>query len=259
MSIYPNDPTLPGGEPEVGLHNGKFTNGDPSQGINPSRLWAPTQNLILDLIEKTIEKGNGSSNNTDVNQLMNAIYQMIHPVGSIQLFSFPEADLPFGWYLCDGVTIGLASAQGQALQSLSTSFKTAWSITEDTSDPDPAKHTITKPNLAGEILKAIDGTTRGAGSTEKGTFLHRHVQSSGGDSEPSNNGIDAVRRQDWTSGFKQFDVANIVSSAGTIGSTPSGVSLFLTGDPELAQDGGGTPPAPTVDNIGMTPAIFLNV
>ena len=243
MTLYPDDNTLPNGEPEVGLHNGKFTNGDPTNGINPSRAWAPTQNLLLDLLEHSINEGMGSSDNTTISQLTNAIRLIIHPVGTIQMWSFPEADLPFGWYRCDGLAVRLSSAQGQTLQGLSASFRSAWNLVVDTSDADPANHTITRPNLIGEFLRGVDHTNRTVGSKEDWAI------------ENITGFLDPIRPADPITYAKGNLFELMTPNVGIVGSGSWSLDRVSFDASRVVKTADETRPK----NVGMTPAIFLNV
>ena len=253
MTLYPDDNILPNGEPEVGLHNGKFTNGDPTNGINPSHAWAPHVNLLTDNLQVAIEAV-GTSNNKDTNQILNAIRLIIHPVGTIQMWSFPEADLPFGWYRCDGLAVRLSSAQGQALQGLSASFRSAWNLVVDTSDADPANHTITRPNLIGEFIRAIDGTNRDIGSKQTDALQdHSHVEiriSTGQVPDYSKSMANQGEGLVWSQTSYRSLSRRVYSETDlnpNYGHPPDSAGSARVEDETRPK------------NVGMTPAIFLNV
>lgn len=160
-------------------------------------------------------------------------------LGDIRLLPYRAADLATycpGWHHCNGDGYDVTSAVGIALAALPDNLKSDWGITVSGS-------TIYVPSLyytdgRGYFLRAVDGSNRQVGSVVLDQLQgHTHGAVSG------NN--------DAYPGPPYFKLANTSN-----GSSPSYTTVY-------GVDGSnGTPRIGTetrVLNIGMTPAIFLNV
>lgn len=148
-------------------------------------------------------------------------------VGDIRLVPFRPEDLAVycpGWYFCNGDQYALTSPAGTALNALHANYKTDWGITVSGSK-------ISIPNLfyidgRGFFLRAVDGSSRIVGSYQMDAFLehsHPHGDHMGGAGGYAGGGASLTR---------------YVSRA--------------TADPAGAEE-------TRALNVGMTPAIFLNV
>ncbi|MWP48509.1 MULTISPECIES: prophage tail fiber N-terminal domain-containing protein [unclassified Gilliamella] len=89
-------------------------------------------------------------------------------VGDQRLMPFRRDELPFGWYFRNGDNYLLDSPQGRALNSLSANYKRDHNITIKTIN---GKQYINVPTAfahdgRGYFERAVDGTTRQAGSVE---------------------------------------------------------------------------------------------
>lgn len=89
-------------------------------------------------------------------------------IGSMKFSPFSPAELAAneqGWYFMNGDRYALNSPQGLVLQSFPAEFKARWGIIADSG-------TISLPNFfhtdgRGYFVRAVDGTTRQAGSVEQ--------------------------------------------------------------------------------------------
>ena len=147
-------------------------------------------------------------------------------VGDIRLLPFRAADLAAncpGWHFCNGDQYALTSPIGSQLNALPTDFRADWGITVSGSN-------ISIPNMfysdgRGYFLRAVDGTTRQVGAIQ----------------------LDEIKSH-------THSLPGVLVSGGTIyfggqGGNMGGVNTTgATGGIENR-----------VLNIGMTPAIFLNV
>lgn len=147
-------------------------------------------------------------------------------VGKIELLPFsPEELSQFcnGWHFCNGDRYALDSDVGMALNALPTDYKNRWGIAVNDGS-------ISIPNLyhsdgRGLFLRAVNGTTRFVGSVELDAFAsHTHT----------------YERPGYNAG-----------SGGQYPLCPTTYSVSGTS----AAGGAETRPI----NIGMTPAIFLEV
>ena len=93
MNMYPVDQALPDGSTYPGMDpdTGKFTGGDAQQGIKASALPPETLNLILDNLDALAVAGNGSSNNSDANQVKTAVQNLISSFAYSKLDSVVES------------------------------------------------------------------------------------------------------------------------------------------------------------------------
>ncbi|MDR1745510.1 MAG: hypothetical protein LBS30_07140, partial [Planctomycetota bacterium] len=83
--------------------------------------------------------------------------------GEIRLLPFRSAELPGGWYFCNGDTYPLSTPQGNALDSLPETMKTDWGILT-------AAGAISLPNLLSEtggyFFRAVDNASRYPGAKQ---------------------------------------------------------------------------------------------
>ncbi len=167
--------------------------------------------------------------------------------GEIRLLPFRAAELPTGWYFCNGDRYGLATPQGTALAALPASMKTDWEIAVTGSE-------INLPNLfsssGGHFLRPVDNSSRLPGSRQ----------------------ADAIRN--ITGAFTLSPTFGLVHNAnstasgafkaGTFNRTtwPNVVSIGQNGTADLRFDASlsvATAEENRPLNIGMTPAIYLGV
>ncbi len=144
--------------------------------------------------------------------------------GDIELKPFRPAELPAGWYFCNGDFYELASPQGQALNALSAQYKTDWGIA------------ISGQYISIPSLFHSDG---------RGLFLR------------ASNAPGGVVNDQFRSHTHTVSDAKIVSGnlSGWF-TAGSGGQVIGAGRPAIASVGG-TETAPL--NVGMTPAIYLGV
>ncbi|KAK3606834.1 hypothetical protein CHS0354_018428 [Potamilus streckersoni] len=103
---YPSDTS-------AGLHNGKFTGGDPNTGLPPSRLSADWMNAVSDELIAVITQFGGTPQENDRSQVSSvlrsadtALRTLIDnavPVGSVFHIAAPEA--PAGFIVCNGAQV----------------------------------------------------------------------------------------------------------------------------------------------------------
>lgn len=83
--------------------------------------------------------------------------------GEIRFLPFRRAELPGGWYFCNGDAYPLSTPQGSALNSLPATMKTDWGIVV-------AGGAISLPNLlsaeGGYFIRAVDSASRYPGSRQ---------------------------------------------------------------------------------------------
>lgn len=158
--------------------------------------------------------------------------------GKIDLMPFRAAELPSGWYFCNGDQYALTSAQGQALNGLSANFKADWGITVSGSN-------ISLPNLfytdgRGVVLRTVSGSARLPGSIEQdamqnlGTMSANFYTNGSGTQGPFSFGSSSASVQTGTT-----------SNWRTMAFNPANSVRVDTETRGL--------------NIGMTPAIYLGV
>lgn len=164
-------------------------------------------------------------------------------LGEIRLLPFRPTELPTGWHFCNGDQYPLTSAIGAALDALPANLKTDFDIVVSGGN-------ISIPNMfysdgRGYFLRAVDGTTRMAGSVE--TDAIRNITGS------------------WAP-WKVGDYNGGASVSGAITSiTASTNSAAATGSANgIGFNFNASRVVPTASenkslNIGMTPAIFLGV
>ena len=253
MTLYPDDNTSPNGEPEVGLHNGKFTNGDPTNGIKPSRAWAPHTNLLTDLLERVISgtQTGGSArppvvvNNTNVNQLLNAI-RLIHlPVGEIRLFAYHPTQLPFGWHQCNGASFLLSSPIGQALNTIEPGHRGRWGMLTDTSNSDPTQHTIKVPDLEDYFPRIVNGVNTTPGARDVGNKQDWAIENIKGHM----HAVSMPYPPDGLFCFEYYETGSIA------GGVTRPVNQYSFDTSRVVKTADETRPK----NVGFTAAVWLNV
>lgn len=171
--------------------------------------------------------------------------------GEIRLFPFRTADLPKGWYLCNGDQFSLSSAQGDALYALPVSMKSDWEIKVNNSN-------INLPNFFagndGFFLRAVNNSARYPGN--KQTDSMRNIK--GSFVFASNAGLPMYGTSAGSSSF----TGSLFCPGGSksFGPTLFNYGASTTGD--LHFDASRSVPVAhefRPINIGMTPAIYLGV
>lgn len=171
-------------------------------------------------------------------------------VGEIRLLPFRKADLPAGWYLCDGQQFALSSAQGTALSGLPAAMKSDWGIAV-------ASGYIGVPDLfadgMGYFLRPVDNVNRFPGNRQEDAMQNIAGKFS---LAPS---VGVV----WhTTGSGTSTLTGPFHSAANknYGLTGSNVGSNATGDLDFdASRCVRTDSESRPKNIGMTPAIYLGV
>ena len=162
-------------------------------------------------------------------------------VGKIDFLPFRVAELPVGWYFCNGDQYPLSSPQGAVLTRLSTNFKTDWGITTSGSN-------ISLPNMfhtdgRGYFLRATNGTTRQVGNVE----------------------LDALQNITGTypivtaPGTVSGAMYNYASGGNSSANTGGSFGYLTLGFDASRSVGARTATETRALNRGMTPAIFLGV
>lgn len=170
-------------------------------------------------------------------------------VGEIRLLPFRRADLPMGWYFCNGDQYPLSSPQGTALSGLPSSMKTDWGITVTGSN-------ISLPTLFtgsdGYFLRPVNNVARQPGS--KQTDAIRNITGS-----LSYNPTTGSVMKNATAGDSVLTGA---FAAGTFNKNNSSNSYSYgpSSGANLEFDASRSVPTASENrplNIGMTPAIYL--
>ncbi len=174
-----------------------------------------------------------------------------HDIGDIELKSFRNDELPFGWHFCNGDLYTLTSTVGTALNAFSDNFKTDWGIVVSGDN-------ISIPNLfykdgRGFFLRAVDGMEQSVGSMADdvmravtGNLFTRTLGISGASIILTSNGAFISTAQ---SGSVSTSVQS-VSASGNETRTQFNSSF-------LGPNYSGIETAPLYR--GMTPAIYLGV
>lgn len=161
--------------------------------------------------------------------------------GKIDYLPFRPAELPPGWYFCNGDQYALNSYQGAVLNAFSDDFKTDWGIA--VSDENISLPSLFYSDGRGYFLRAANGEAQTVGLSG--------VQD------------DAIRN---ITGTVNFLVSTIAGTSGAF--VASGANAFQASYINNSVPGGFTFNAarivPTAEenrplNIGMTPAIYLGV
>lgn len=150
-------------------------------------------------------------------------------IGDVRLLPFRPIDLIHcpGWHFCNGDQYALTSPVGTALNALPANFKADWGIAVSDAN-------ISIPNMfhidgRGYFLRSVDGTTRQVGSVELDQFqTHTHI-------------VGETGREQYTA--QEVPLIRPNASGDVISSVPTGRHGIETRSL----------------NVGMTPAIFLNV
>lgn len=161
-------------------------------------------------------------------------------IGKIDMLPFRASELPVGWYFCNGDQFALASTQGEALNGLSTKYKTDWGVTVSGS-------TISLPNMfytdgRGYFIRSVNGSTRQAGSTEDDAIRNITGYCTGGNSTGVAGSASGALYVSGGAGSRTYRSAS------------DNYSLYLDVSRVVP-----TGPENTVLNVGMTPAIYLGV
>ncbi len=168
--------------------------------------------------------------------------------GEIRLLPFRSAELPSGWYFCNGDRFSLSSPQGTALSALSSAFKNDWGIAA-------AAGTIGLPNLFaganGYFLRPVNNANRLPGTAQG----------------------DAIRNITGTAQAYTGTAVGLISRHATMGGLIGGafvrgadtthtVNYTTVIGSQLGFDASAAVPTAEENrpiNIGMTPAIYLGV
>lgn len=171
--------------------------------------------------------------------------------GEIRLLPFRKAELPAGWYFCNGDKYALSTAQGDALNSLPATMKSDWGITA-------SGGSINLPNLFsgsdGYFFRAVNNSARLPGS--KQTDAIRNITGSFG--IMANGGPVWISSNTGTSilsgAFKAGDASKAISYQVTSHGYNTTADLLFDASACVATASENRPL-----NIGMTPAIYLGV
>lgn len=172
-------------------------------------------------------------------------------IGEIRLLPFRTADLPVGWYLCNGDQFSLSSNQGEALYTLPVLMKSDWGIVVNGAN-------INLPNLFsgtdGYFFRPVNNSSRQPGNTQAdamqnitGSFAYSSSAGIVMHSAPS--GTSTLTGPFYSAGGKKVFGPNVYSH----GTNSMGDLLF---------DASRSVPVANEFrpmNIGMTPAIYLGV
>lgn len=203
---------------------------------NNAQVLAAIQRLIADKTGIAKVGVNGLVNPDGVTILidgtgkLSSVAQSSLPAGYVALLPFRAADLAAhcpGWHFCNGDQYALTSPVGTALNALPENFKADWGIVVSGAN-------ISIPNMfysdgRGYFLRSVDGTTRQVGSVELDQFqTHTHIV--------GEDGLEQYTRQEVHL-IRPNTAGNVISSG------PTGRHGIETRSL----------------NVGMTPAIFLDV
>ena len=167
---YPSDP-------KVGLVGGKFTDGDPANGVPASLDPASHLNAITDELLNAISEAGLTPAEADLTQLKQALRILGKPAGEV--FAWPVATPPAGSLECNGAAISRIT-YADLFTAIGTTFGGGDGST-----------TFNLPDLRGEFLRGWDNgrgvdAGRGIASAQGDDFLsHKHTVHVYG---PSNSG-----------------------------------------------------------------------
>lgn len=172
-------------------------------------------------------------------------------VGEIRLLPFRKAELPDGWYFCNGDKYALSTAQGDALNSLPATMKTDWAITASGGN-------INLPNLFsgtdGYFLRAVNNSARLPGNKQADAI--RNITGSFG--LMNNGGAVWISSNTGTStmagALKAGPATKAISYTVTTHGYNTTADLLFDASVCVATANENRPM-----NIGMTPAIYLGV
>ncbi len=173
-------------------------------------------------------------------------------VGEIRLLPFRAAALPAGWYFCNGDRYSLATAQGDALNSLPAQLKADWGI-------GASGGSINLPRLfdpvgVGYFLRPVDNATRVPG--HKQTDGIRNI--TGTWSFDSRIGLVWANTPLGRGALSGAFTSPAPSKINSFATQPTGAASVA----DLYFDAAGSVPVAPENrpvNIGMTPAIYLGV
>lgn len=162
---------------------------------------------------------------------------VVKPIGLIELMPFRPDALPAHHHMCNGEGLLKTSAAGKRLRSLSSTFKSDWGITENSTH-------VFLPNVFsgndGYFFRPVNGSSRRVGNKQS-DVVKSHAHSSGLRVEIAGGNTAAVRYGYATDNGYSLTFESAYSS--TNGKRPNTSS---------AGSSEGRP-----KNIGMTPVIYL--
>jgi microcystin-dependent protein len=134
----------PKSDPTARLHNGKFTDGDPINGILASRDSADYQNMVFDELINVISQAGLQPDEGSVTQVAAAIAAMITSahIGSVAAFATSSA--PTGWLKCNGAELDR------------TVYADLFAVIGTTFGAGDGSTTFNLPDLRGEFVRGFD-------------------------------------------------------------------------------------------------------